>query len=116
MIKLLTNKMHGILPLTENTLSNLQMKHPTAQRADPDVLLPDEPYIVYQIHYACIDAEAVTKAVIRRKGGSDHLELMLMDGEEYLPPTNSKKVLSDYVNHFQKSYESYELARKILHH
>lgn len=70
-IKLLTNKMqHGILPLNENTLSNLRMKHPTAQKAGRDVLLPDEPSIVHQIRYKCIDAEAVRKAAIRTKGGS----------------------------------------------
>ena len=69
-LKLLTNNMHGILPLNDDTISKLRMKHPKAVNPDPVVLLPDDTPNVHPIRFECITAEEVRKAAIRTKGGS----------------------------------------------
>ena len=70
-LKLLTDNMdHGILPLNDDTISKLKMKHPQASAPDPIILLPDEAQNIHPIRYEDITAEKVRKAAINTKGGS----------------------------------------------
>ena len=70
-IKIITNNMqNGILPLNEQTLQLLKQKHPEATTASEEILLPDEPEIMYPIKYEKIDAELIRKAAIKTKGGA----------------------------------------------
>ena len=70
-LKLLTDNMdHGILPLNDDTISKLKMKHPQASAPDPTILLPDEGLNIHPVRYEDITAEEVRKAAINTKGGS----------------------------------------------
>ena len=70
-LKLLTDNIdHGILPLNDDTISKLKMKHPQASAPDPIVLLPDEAQNIDPIRYRHITAQKVCKAAINTKGGS----------------------------------------------
>ena len=70
-LKLLTNNMdHEILPLNDDTISKLKMKHFQPSSLDPIILLPDEAQNIRTIRYEDITAEKVRKAVINTKEGS----------------------------------------------
>ena len=70
-LKLLTDNMeNGILPLNEETLAALRMKHPNAAPADPEILLPGELPVVHPIRYENINSEEIRKAALKTKGGS----------------------------------------------
>ena len=70
-LRLLTDNMdHGILPLNDDTISKLKMKHPQASDPDPIIFLPDEARNIHPIRYEDITTEKVRKAVINTKGGS----------------------------------------------
>ena len=75
-LKLLTDNMdHGILPLNDDNISKLKMKHPQASPPDPTILLSDEGQNIHPIRYEDITAEEVLKAAINTKGGSGPLRL-----------------------------------------
>ena len=70
-LKLLTDNMdHGILPLNDESISKIKMKHPQASAPDPIILLPDEAQNIHSIKYEDISAEKVRKAAIITKEGS----------------------------------------------
>ena len=70
-IKLLTNNMqNGIVPLNDETLRMLRMKHPKEEPASADVLFPDEPVVIHPIVFEKIDAELVRTAARKTQGGS----------------------------------------------
>ena len=70
-LKLLTNEMsNGILPLTEETLSQLEIKHPDNRDASADVLLNGPVKEIHPIVFDVIDEEMVLKAESITKGGS----------------------------------------------
>ena len=49
-LKLLTDNMdHRILPLNDETISKLKMKHHQASSPDPTILLPDEAQNIHLI-------------------------------------------------------------------
>ena len=49
-LKLLTDNMdHGILPLNDDSISKLKMKHSQASAPDPIILLPDEAQNIHPI-------------------------------------------------------------------
>ena len=49
-LRLLTDHMdHGILPLNDDSISKLKMKHPQASAPDPIILLPDEAQNIHTI-------------------------------------------------------------------
>jgi len=50
-IKLLSNNMqNGIVPLTQETINSLKIKHPENKPASEDILLPDEPETIHLTH------------------------------------------------------------------
>ena len=60
--KLLENNMkHGILPLNDDTISKLRMKHPKAVNPDHVVLLPGDTPNVHPIRFECITTEEVRR-------------------------------------------------------
>ena len=70
-VKLLTNNMqNAILPLNEETINMLRLKHPDASHANEEALLPDVPENIHPIIFEKIDSEAVRKAALKTKGGS----------------------------------------------
>jgi hypothetical protein len=70
-LKLLTNNMaNGILPLNDETLNLLHLKHPDAKEAMPDVLIQGPTLRVHPVLFDEIDEDLVKKAALRTKGGS----------------------------------------------
>ena len=70
-MKLLTNNMsNGILPLGEDTLHQLRMKHPASRNADNDILLQGEIPDIHPIIFEEIDEEMVKQAALKTRGGS----------------------------------------------
>ena len=70
-LKLLTNKMsNGILPLTEETLSQLEIKYPDNRDASDDVLLNDPIKEIHPIVFDPVVEEMVLRAASITKGGS----------------------------------------------
>ena len=70
-LKLLTNEMsNGILPLTDGTLSQLEIKHPDNKDASADVLLNRSIKEIHPIVFDAIDEEIVLKAASITKGDS----------------------------------------------
>ena len=70
-LKFLTNNMsNGILPLTEATLQLLELKHPDAREASPDVMLAGPVRQIHPVVFEDIDEALVLKAVMKTKGGS----------------------------------------------
>ena len=66
-LRLLTNNMsNGILPLSDETLQNLSLKHPEAQQAHHEALLQRPKKQIHGIVYEDIDEGLVRKAAIRR--------------------------------------------------
>ena len=70
-MKFLSNKMsNGILPLIEETLSQLEIKHPDNRDASDDVLLNEPIKEINLIVFDAIDEEMVFRAVSITKCGS----------------------------------------------
>ena len=70
-LKLLTNEMSdGILPLTEETLSQLEIKHSDNRDASADVLLNRPIKEIHPIVFDTMDDEMVLRAASITKGGS----------------------------------------------
>ena len=70
-IKLLSSNMqNGILPLNEETLQMIKLKHPEAKEVSDDVILNGPLQQIYAIAYENIDETLVLKAATATKGGS----------------------------------------------
>ena len=70
-LKLFTNEMsNGILPLTEETLSQLEVKHPDNGDASADVFINGPVKEIHPIVFEAIDEEMVLIAASITKGGS----------------------------------------------
>ena len=107
-VKLLTNNMqNAILPLNEETINILRLKHPDASHANEEALLSDVPENIHPIIFEKIDSEAVRKAALKTKGGSGPSWMDGMDGDEYLLEVPLVKVLLTYVNLLRQLFESY---------
>ena len=69
-LRLLTNNMsNGILPLSDETLQILSLKHPEAQQAHHEAILQGTKRQMHSIIYEDIDEDLVKKAAIKTKGG-----------------------------------------------
>ena len=67
-MKLLAGNMqNGILPLNNQTLYQMNEKHPHSKDADPEFLLLEK---VHPIKFHSIDAESVKKAILKTKGAA----------------------------------------------
>ena len=87
-IKLLSeNTFNGVLPLTDETLVKLKMKHPEEKSADSEVLLNDTPTKVHPIRFDEINEELVKKATLKTMGGAGPSGL---DGEGWCRILTSK--------------------------
>ena len=70
--KILTDNMkNGILPLTRQTLNQLQLKHPEGNEASQEILLTDTPETIHPIKFERIDVEKKQKAAVKTQGGSE---------------------------------------------
>ena len=70
-LKLLTNEMNnGILPLTEETLYQFEIKHPDNRDASADVFLNGPIKEIHPIVFEAIVQEMVLRAASITKGGS----------------------------------------------
>ena len=122
-VKLLTNEMsNGILPLTEKTLSQLEIKHPDNRDASADVLLNGPIKEIDHIVFDAIDKEMVLRAASITKGGSGPSGLDA-DGWRRILTSNSfgtassdlrksvadfiKKLCSKRINSENKSLEAF---------
>ena len=122
-LKLLTNEMsNGILPLTEKTLSQLEIKHPDNRDASADVLLNGPIKEIDHIVFDAIDKEMVLRAASITKGGSGPSGLDA-DGWRRILTSNSfgtassdlrksvadfiKKLCSKRINSENKSLEAF---------
>ena len=57
----------GILPLSQDVLKELVLKHPPAKEADPNVLMRGEVSFVDPARFNNIDEAAIARAVLRTK-------------------------------------------------
>ena len=81
-LRLLINNMSNrILPLSNETLQILSLKHPEAQQAHHEAMLQVPKRQIHSIVYEAIDKYLVKKAAIKSKGCA-HLDLMLIIGAE----------------------------------
>ena len=70
-MKLVTDNMkNGILPLTRQTLNQLQLKHPERKETSQEILLTDTPETIHPIKFESIDVEKIQKAAVKTRGGS----------------------------------------------
>ena len=70
-INLLTENMrNGILPLSNEILNLLRLKHPDPKDAHESVMLSDVPKRIHPVKFEVIDAEMIRKAVMKTRGGS----------------------------------------------
>ena len=70
-MKNLTNNMkNGILPLTRQTLNQLQLKHPEGKEASQEILLTDTPETIHPIKFESVDVEKIQKAAVKTQGRS----------------------------------------------
>ena len=105
-LKLLTNEMsNGILPLTEQTLSQLEIKHPYNIDASADIHLNGP---IKEIHPCVFDAnyeEILLRAASTTNGGSG-LSGLDADGQRQVLTTNSTgtdllKSVADFIKQFR---------------
>ena len=64
------NMKNGILPLTGQTLNQLQLKHPEGKEASRETSLTDTPEIIHPIKFESIDLEKMQEAAVKTRGGS----------------------------------------------
>ena len=70
-LKILTNNMRGsILPVTDETLQLLELKHPDAKDTSQQALLQGPIQNMHPIVFDDIDEELIKNAAIRTKGGA----------------------------------------------
>ena len=68
---LLTENMrNGILPLNNETLNLLRLKHSAPKDAHEKVMLSDVPERIHPVKFEVIDAEMIRKAAMKTRGGS----------------------------------------------
>ena len=92
-MKLLADNMqNGILPLNDETLHQIKLKHPHGKDAHPEVLLPDISEEIHPIKFHSIDAESVKKAILKTKDAA---------GPYGLDADGWKRILTS--NHFGNS-------------
>ena len=104
-LKLLTNEMsNGILPLTEGTLSQLEIKHPDNKDASADVLLNGPIKKIHPIVFDAIDKEMVLRAASITKGGSgpsglyaDGWRQILTSTSFGIASTDLRKSVADFI-------------------
>ena len=83
-MKMLTNNIkNGILPLTGQTLNQLQLKHPEGKEASQEILLTDTPETIHLIKFESIDVERYKKLQLRLKVVQDHQAWTRMVGNEF---------------------------------
>ena len=71
-ISLLTENMrNGILPLNNETLNLLRLKHLDPKDGYESVMLSDVPERIHPVKFEVIDAEMIRKAAMKTRGGSD---------------------------------------------
>ena len=69
-LRLLTNNMsNGVLPLSDETLQLLKLKHPEARDAQHESLLQGPVKLVHNIVFEDINESIILKAAIKTKGG-----------------------------------------------
>ena len=69
-MKILTGTMkNGILPLTGETLNQLQLKHPEGKEASQEILLIDTPETIHLIKFKSVDTEKIQKTAVKTQGG-----------------------------------------------
>ena len=72
-INLLTENMrNGILPLNNETLNLLRLKHSNPKGAYESVMSTDVPERIHPVKFEVIDVEMIRKAVMEKRGGSGH--------------------------------------------
>ena len=80
----------GVVPLTDDVMTQLNKKHPTAKKAKLGSLLfgpvEDVPAIIYQE----IDGEMIKEAALRTIGSGGLLVLMRMDLRDFWPLNRSR--------------------------
>ena len=70
-MKILTDNMiNYILPLTRQTLNQLQLKHPEGKEASQEIVLTDSPETIHPIKLESIDVEKIQKAAVKTQGRS----------------------------------------------
>ena len=104
-LKLFTNEMsNGILPLTEETLSQLEVKHPDNGDASADVFINGPVKEIHPIVFEAIDEEMVLIAASITKGGSgssgldaDGWRRILTSNSLGAASSNLRKSLEDFI-------------------
>ena len=61
---------NGILPLTEDTMEELRMKHPEANSLNDDLLLNGPMQLVNSVIFDAINEESILKACVKTKGAA----------------------------------------------
>ena len=70
-MKILSDNMkNGVLPLTKQTLYQLQLKHPKGKEVSQEILLTDKPEPIHPVKFEGIDVEKIQKAAIKTEGDS----------------------------------------------
>ena len=70
-MKILTDNMkNSILPITRQTLNQLQLKHLEGKEAFQKILLTDIPETIHPIKFENVDVEKIQKAAGKTQGGS----------------------------------------------
>ena len=68
-MKILTGTMkNSILPLTGETLNQLQLKHPEGKEASQEILLTDTPETIHLIKFKSVDTEKIQKTTVKTQG------------------------------------------------
>ena len=115
-LKLLTNEMsNGILPLTEETLSQLEIKHPDNRDASAGVLLNGPVKEIHPIVFDAIDEEMVLKAESITKGGSgpsgldaDGWRRMLISNSFGTASSDLRKSIADFIKKLSSKRINFE--------
>ena len=70
-MKILTDNMkNGILPLTRQTLNQLQSKHLEGKETSQEILLTDTPETIRPIKFKYIDVQKIQKAAVKTQSVS----------------------------------------------
>ena len=95
-INLLTDNMrNGILPLNNETLNLLRLKHPDPKDAHESVMLSDIPERIHPVNFELIDAEMIKKAATKTRGESGPSGLDADGWKRILLPKNFGESSSD---------------------
>ena len=106
---------NGILPLTEETLSQLEIKHPDNRDASADVLLNGPVKEIHPIVFDAIDEEMVLKAESITKGGSgpsgldaDGWRRMLISNSFGTASSDLRKSIADFIKKLSSKRINFE--------